>query len=189
MPRTSQRRVLQHGRPRRALQPGLELHLRRLEQVRRSDGPWRPTAAPTASSRCSSSRTASCTFPSGTRSSTSRGCRTATTGLGSKPVHAALGGHGLARSGRHRGGAARARALAARDDRRQEPVHRRRRGAQLRRQRPHRARGGLRQCLDPAGRRRRRHRDRLRLLRPPGAPEKAAHLRDEAGHARHRLHG
>jgi carbamoyltransferase len=37
-----------------------------------------------------------------------------------------------------------ARALAARDDRRQEPGPRRRRGAQLRRQRTHRARGGIR---------------------------------------------
>ena len=83
--------------------------------------------------------------------------------------HAALGRHGLARSARRRGGAARARALAARNDRRQEPVPCRRRGAQLRRQRTHRARGGLRQCLDPARRRRQRHRHRLRLLRPSGA--------------------
>jgi carbamoyltransferase len=37
--RLPQRRVLQHARPRRALQPCLDLHLRRLEQVRRTDGP------------------------------------------------------------------------------------------------------------------------------------------------------
>src|SRR5262245_38906442 len=39
MPWTSERRVLHHGRPRSTLQPGLKLHLRRLEQVRRGDGP------------------------------------------------------------------------------------------------------------------------------------------------------
>ena len=94
--------------------------------------------------------------------------------VGSKSVDAALGRHGLARSARRRGSAARARALAARDDRRQESVPRRRRGAQLRRQRTHRARGGIRQCLDPAGGGRQRHLDRLRLLRPSGAAEEAA---------------
>ena len=39
VPRASERRVLQYGRARSALQPRFELHLRRLEQVRRSDGP------------------------------------------------------------------------------------------------------------------------------------------------------
>ena len=47
-------------------------------------------------------------------------------------------------------------------------------GAQLRRQRQDRARGGVRECLDPARGRRRRHRDRLRLLRTPGDSEEAA---------------
>ena len=37
-PRLPQRRVLQHAGPRRALQPRLDLHLRRLEQMRRADG-------------------------------------------------------------------------------------------------------------------------------------------------------
>ena len=107
--------------------------------------------------------------------------------LGSKSVHAALEGPGLAGPGRHREGAARARDLAARNDRRQEPVHGRRRRPQLRGQRPDRARGRLRQHLDPAGSGRRRHRDRLRVLRPSGDPEKAALLRDEPAYSRHGL--
>ena len=37
-PRHAQRRILQHAGPRRALQPGLDLRLRRLEQMRRADG-------------------------------------------------------------------------------------------------------------------------------------------------------
>ena len=37
-PRLAQRRILQHGGPRRALQPCLDLCVRRLEQVRRVDG-------------------------------------------------------------------------------------------------------------------------------------------------------
>jgi Carbamoyltransferase N-terminus len=38
LPRHVERRVLQHGRARRALQPGVELYFRRLEQVRRGHG-------------------------------------------------------------------------------------------------------------------------------------------------------
>ena len=50
-PRLSQRRVLQHAGPRRALQPRLDLHVRRLEQVRRVDGAralWPPRAGQAA---------------------------------------------------------------------------------------------------------------------------------------------
>ena len=43
--RLPERRVLLHAGPRRALQPRLELHLRRLEQVRRGHGP-RPLRPP-----------------------------------------------------------------------------------------------------------------------------------------------
>ena len=70
---------------------------------------------------------------------------------GAQPRHAALAGPRLARARRHRAGPDRARDLAARDDGRQESLHRRRRGAELRRQRQDRARGRLRQCwIQPA---------------------------------------
>ena len=58
-PRLPERRVLQHAGPRRDLQPGLDLRLRRLEQVRRADGPCAlrpPRIAEAADAR---SRTAS----------------------------------------------------------------------------------------------------------------------------------
>ena len=71
--------------------------------------------------------------------------------MGNQPFHAALGRSRLAGSGRYREGAARPRQLAAGDDRRQEPLHRRRRGAELRRQRPHGAGSRLRKRLDSAG--------------------------------------
>ena len=48
-----------------------------------------------------------------------------------------------------------------------EPLPRRRRGAQLRRQRPAAARGAVRAALDPAGGRRRRRRARRRARDPP----------------------
>ena len=57
-------------------------------------------------------------------------------------------------------------------------VHRRRRRAELRRQWPRGAGGRIRKCLDPAGGRRRWHRDRLRLLRLAGNSEAAPLVRD-----------
>ena len=72
--------------PRRGLQPRLELHLRRLEQVRRADGAcalW-PAGPDQAAHR--TSRTASSTFRTGPRSSSSRGCSTAVrTGRRARP--------------------------------------------------------------------------------------------------------
>ena len=109
--------------------------------------------------------------------------------LGSEPLDAALGGSGLAHPGRHRERAARARQLAARNDRREEPLHGRRRGAELRGQRADRARGRFRQRLDSAGGRRRRHRDRLRLLRLARNPEEARALRDGSRLSRRALQG
>ena len=55
--------------------------------------------------------------------------------LGKEPVDAALGGSRLAGAGRYRERAAGPRPLAARNDRRQEPLHGRRRRAELRGQR------------------------------------------------------
>ena len=52
-----------------------------------------------------------------------------------------------------------------RADRHEEPVPRRRRGAELRRQRPHPARGAVREHLDPARGRRRRRRARRGAVR------------------------
>ena len=98
--------------------------------------------------------------------------------LGEEPGDAALGGSGLAHAGRHRERAAGARPLAARNDRRQEPLHGRRRRAELRGERAGRARSRIRERLDSAGGRRRRHRDRLRLLRLARDPEAAPRLRD-----------
>ena len=68
-----------------------------------------------------------------------------------QPLDAALGGSGLAGAGRHRKRAARPRPLAARNHRREKPLHRRRRRAELRGQRPGRARSRFRECLDSAG--------------------------------------
>ena len=61
--------------------------------------------------------------------------------LGKEPVDAALGGSRLAHAGRYRKRAARPRPLAARNHRRQESLHGRRRRAELRGQRPGRPRG------------------------------------------------
>ena len=176
-PRLPQRRILQHARPRRALQPRLDLHLRRLEQVRRADGagalwPPRPGQASARTERRQAARAAL-----DRRIQAALRLRRRQQ-LGEEPVDAALGGSGLAHAGRHRERAAGARPLAARDDRRQEPLHGRRRRAELRRQRAGRPRGRFRERLDSAGGRRRRHRDRLRLLRLARNPEAAPRLRD-----------
>ena len=63
--------------------------------------------------------------------------------LGKTPRDAPLGGSRLAGAGRHRKRSARPHALAARDDRGEESLPCRWRGAELRRQRPHRPRGRL----------------------------------------------
>ena len=70
--------------------------------------------------------------------------------LGKEPRDAALGRSGLAHAGRHRKRAARARPLAARNHRREEPLHGRRRCAELRGERAGRPRSRIRERLDPA---------------------------------------
>ncbi len=69
-------------------------------------------------------------------------------------AHAARDGHRRLHPGRHRRGRAAARQHAPRGDGREEPLPRRRRRAQLRRQRPAAARRTVREYLDSAGRRR-----------------------------------
>ena len=142
--------ILQHGRARRGLQPRLELYLRRLEQVRRTDGarPVRPSR-PGQADDGDQGRQAD-------RSRVDRGDEGAVLHrrrreLGNQPLDAALGGRGLAHAGRHREGPARTRALAARDHGCEESLHRRRRRAELRGQRPARARSRLRERVDSAG--------------------------------------
>ena len=151
--RLPERRILQHARPRRALQPGLVLHLRRLEQVRRADGAGalRQEGAGQASARTDRRHLARSALDHGVQAALRHGQRRE---MGDQPIDAALGGSRLAGSGRYRKRAARPRPLAARNDRRQKPVHRRRRRAELRGQWPGGARGRLRKRLDPAGGRR-----------------------------------
>ena len=178
VPRPAQRGILQHAGARRAVQPRLDLRVRRLEQVRRVDGAralWPPRPGQ-VTARYRERRIA--------RAGLDQRIQAAVPGrsgrLGKAPGDAALGGYGLAGSGRYRKRAAGADALAARDDRRKEPLHRRRRGAELRRQRPHRAGRGIRERLDPAGGRRRRHCDRLCLLWLARRAEAAPHSCDGA---------
>ena len=71
----------------------------------------------------------------------------------------------------------RMRAARARADRHEEPVPGRRRGAQLRRQRPHPARRAVRGHLDPAGRRRCRRRARRGAVHLAPAARQAARRR------------
>ena len=178
--RISQRRILQHEGPRRALQPGLELHLRRLEQMRRSDGPRalrtrRPdqAAGRLRERRRSTFREWTAAFdqpylPEGDRKWESSPAMQHWQDLAWRVqddtervlieraiwLRETTGAKNLCIAGGV--------------------------GAQLRRQRQDRARGRLRQCLDSARGRRRRHRHRLRLLRPPRHPEEAAQLRHGA---------
>ena len=175
-PRLPQRRILQHARARRALQPRLDLHLRRLEQMRRADGagalwPPRPGQASARTERRQAARAA-------LDRRIQAALRLRRQQLGKEPLDAALGGSGLADAGRHRKRAARARPLAARNHRREEPLHGRRRRAELRGERAGRPRSRIRERLDPARGRRRRHCDRLRLLRLARNPEAAPRLRD-----------
>jgi carbamoyltransferase len=85
-----QRRVLHHARPRRALQPRLDLHLRRLEQVRRADGagalwPPRPGQASARTERRQAARAAL-----GRRVQAALSCSTASN-WEKQPCDAALG--------------------------------------------------------------------------------------------------
>ncbi|GCC49762.1 hypothetical protein chiPu_0033840, partial [Chiloscyllium punctatum] len=144
-------RVLQHAGLGCAVQPGLDLCVRRLEQVRRADGAcalWPPRAG-RQSPRDEGRPAARAVL--GRRQQAALRARQRQ--LGQEPDHAALGGHRLAGAGRHRERAARAGALAAREHRREEPVHRRRRRVELRGERADRTRGRLRERLDPARRR------------------------------------
>src|SRR5215471_257312 len=132
--RISERRVLLHARSRCAVQPGLDLHFCALEQVRRGDGlgALRPPPCGQAVARNQERR--------GGRSRVGRRVRQAILArararLGSESIDAALERRRLARSRRRGDLAPQARDLAARSNRRQEPVHGRRRCPQLRGQR------------------------------------------------------
>ena len=105
--RISERRVLQHAGPRRVVQPGVELHFRRLEQVRRGDGPGslRPPGRSQAAPR-HQERRAGRSGLDGRVQAAVADRQPSRIGKHS-PSHAALEGHGLARPGRHRDGAAR----------------------------------------------------------------------------------
>ena len=97
--RLHERRVLLHAGARRALQPGLELHLRRLEQVRRGDGA-RPLRAPghnKAAAEHAGRRARACR--NGRPSSTSRGLFEEGDDWEGSQASPALGGPGLARPG------------------------------------------------------------------------------------------
>ena len=111
-PRLPERRVLQHARPRRALQPRLDLHLRRLEQMRRTDGAralWPPRPGQ-ASARTDRRQIARAALDHRIQAALRLGRRS---NWETQPRDAALGGSGLARAGRHRKRAARPRPMAA----------------------------------------------------------------------------
>ena len=96
--RHAERRVLFHGRPGRALQPRVELRLRRLEQVRRGDGPCalRPPRRGEAARLDAERRTDRSCVGRGFRQAVVRRARPQ---LGSKPLDEILGGPRLARPG------------------------------------------------------------------------------------------
>ena len=62
-PRFPERRILQHARARRDVQPGVDLRVRRLEQVRRADGPGALRSRRANQAAAASSRTASSKVP------------------------------------------------------------------------------------------------------------------------------
>ena len=93
--------------PRRALQPRLHLRLRRLEQVRRADGACalRPAARRQAVPANGKRRPESCAVARRVQSAVAHRNRQRPQ-VGGEPLDEALGGSGLADSGRHRTGPA-----------------------------------------------------------------------------------
>src|SRR2546422_384268 len=103
--RIPERRVLLHAWPWRALQPRIQLHFCRLEQMRRGDGLgalWTPRCRTTAA-RDEGRRADGSRMGRGIQQAVAGGSRAE---LGGKSLPAALEGHGLAGSGRCREGAA-----------------------------------------------------------------------------------
>ena len=93
------------------------------------------------------------------------------------PLTAARDGHRRVDPGGHRGDHAPLRPARPRADGHEEPLPGRRRGAQLRGQRPDPARGALREHLDPAGGRRRRRRAGRGPVHLAPVARQAAHRR------------